>query len=196
MNRQSNHPPSILKNIPISVNDRLARLSSSKEIFEAEVGPYQKALDESGYDFKLEYKDMSSSLTSAPSRGRNRSRRITYFNPPFSLNVETNIGKEFLDLIRNFPKNNILSKIVNPNTIKLSYRTSKNIGSEVSRHNGKILESEDNLLPEPRCNCQAALRDNCPMPGYCTVQCVVYRALVSAGDPKYQLPWIYKLTLG
>ena len=183
VNKQSNHPPSILRNIPISVNDRLSRLSSSKEMFESVVAPYQKALDESGYNHKLEFTDMSSSLTSAPGKSKNRSRRITYFNPPFSLNVQSNVGKEFLDIIRNFPKNNVLSKIVNPSSIKVSYRTSKNMDSELARHNNKILETKDDMLPKPRCNCQAALRNDCPLPGYCTAQCVVYRALVTSGDP-------------
>ena len=126
---------------------------------------------------------MSGSLTSEPTRKKNRSRRLTYFNPPFSLNVETNIGKEFLNLIRNFPKNNVLRKIVNPNTIKLSYRTSKNMSSEISRHNNGILQSEGDVLPTFRCNCQAALKERCPYPNYCTASCVVYKAEVTSGDP-------------
>ena len=169
----------ILRNIPASVNDRLA----SKEIFDAAVPPYQRALDEAGYDFHLEYKDFSASVTKEPCKSKNRSRRVTYFNPPFALNVKTNIGKELLDLIRKFPKNNILSKIVNTNTIKLSYRTTKNMKNEIARHNNRLLQTEDDRLPPPRCNCQAALKKDCPMPNYCTVQCVVYRALVTSGDP-------------
>ena len=35
INSKSNHPPTILKNIPEAVNDRLCRLSSSKEEFMA-----------------------------------------------------------------------------------------------------------------------------------------------------------------
>ena len=45
-----------MKNIPLSVNDRLSRLSSSKEIFDAAAPAYQEALRKSGYEFKLEYK--------------------------------------------------------------------------------------------------------------------------------------------
>ena len=55
VNKQSNHPPSILKNIPISVNKRLSELSSSAEIFRDSVRPYQEALDKSGYNHKLNY---------------------------------------------------------------------------------------------------------------------------------------------
>ena len=184
---QSNHPPSIIKNIPLSVNERLSRLSSSKEIFDAAAPLYQEALDRSGYSHKLEFCPISP--TKEPGRCRKRGRRVTYFNPPFSLNVGTNIGKEFLNIIRNFPKNNPLHPIVNLNTIKISYRTLKNMGAEVARHNSKILRTEAEAPPPPRCNCQAALRPSCPLPGYCTVTCVVYRATVTSGasnDPQGQ----------
>ena len=182
VNKSSNHPPSILKNIPLSVNDRLSRLSSSKEIFDEAAKPYQRALNDSGYNHVLEFKDMSECLSSEPKRKRNRSRRITYFNPPFSLNVETNIGKEFLDIVRNFPRNSPLHQIINTNCIKLSYRTCKNMESELARHNNQVLQNEEDLHPPPRCNCQAALKPSCPMPGYCTASCVVYRAKVTEGD--------------
>ena len=72
---------------------------------------------------------------------------------------------------------------MNPNTIKISYRTMKNMGGEISRHNSKLLKTEVENPPAPRCNCQSSLRPSCPLPNYCTVTCVVYRALVTAGDP-------------
>ena len=121
----SNHPPSIIKNIPLIVNDRLSKLSATKEIFEAAAPVYQRALKASGYDYRLEFHDMWDASTIQPQKSRTRSRRTTYFNPPFSLNVDTNVGKDFLNIVRNFPKNNILSSIVNTNTVKVSYRTLK-----------------------------------------------------------------------
>ena len=83
VNKQSNHPPAILNNIPVNVNDRLSRLSSSKEIFDAAAPIYQKTLNESGYDHKLEFQDMSGSLFMEPKRSKNRSGKVTYFNPHF-----------------------------------------------------------------------------------------------------------------
>ena len=174
----SNHPPAIIKNIPLSVNERLVRLSSSKEIFESAAPLYQRALEASGYDHKLKFYEIATA-TKAPGRCRNRSRRVTYFNPPFSLTVASNIGKEFLDIVRKFPKNNILSSIVNTNTVKVSYRTLKNMGGEISRHNSNLLMTDAEKPPPPRCNCRAALKPDCPMPNYCTVSCVVYRAKVT-----------------
>ena len=47
VNSQSNHPPSIIKNIPLSVNKRLCELSSSEEIFTQAAKPYQEALEKS-----------------------------------------------------------------------------------------------------------------------------------------------------
>ena len=182
VHKLSNHPPSVLKNIPQSVNDRLCKLSSSKELFDAASPQYQESLRQSGYSYKLEYKEMDGNVENQPRRRRNRRRRVTYFNPPFSLNVETNVGKEFLTIIKSFPKNNVLSPIINTNTIKVSYRTLQNMGGEISRHNKLILDGENQSGPEPRCNCQARLRDQCPLPGRCTVTNVVYGAEVTRLD--------------
>ena len=92
------------------------------------------------------------------------------------------MGKEFLNIIKSFPKNNVLSPIINTNTIKVSYRTLQNMGGEISRHNKLILDGENQSGPEPRCNCQARLRDQCPLPGRCTVTNVVYGAKVTRLD--------------
>ena len=50
---QSNHPRSVLKNIPRSINDRLSKLSSSEEIFDAAVPPYKQAISNAGYSYKM-----------------------------------------------------------------------------------------------------------------------------------------------
>ena len=103
VNKQSNHPPSILKNIPLAVNKRLCDISSSKEVFEQSVPLYQAALAQAGYDHKLEYTE-SSEVTK-----RKRRKQIIWFNPPFSMRLKTNVGRKFLGLIdKHFPKGHIL----------------------------------------------------------------------------------------
>ena len=92
VNKNSNHPPSILENIPKSVNKRLTELSKNKIVFNEAKNEYQKALDEAGYDFKLKFNPQDQNQRSRKSRRRN----VTYFNPPYSRNIKTNIGKEFL----------------------------------------------------------------------------------------------------
>ena len=83
INSLSNHPPSILKNIPLEVNRRLLRLSSTKEDFLAAVPPYQDALDKAGHNHKLVWEEPDPVAPPASFR-RSRSRQVTYFNPPYS----------------------------------------------------------------------------------------------------------------
>ena len=53
INIESNHTPSIIKQLPHSIESRLSPLSSSEEIFNDSVIPYQDAFDKSGYKHKL-----------------------------------------------------------------------------------------------------------------------------------------------
>ena len=51
----SNHPPSVLQNIPDSISKRLHSISSNAECFNEEKAIYQKALTEAHHDYHLEY---------------------------------------------------------------------------------------------------------------------------------------------
>ena len=53
----SDHPPSILKQLPVSIEKRLSSLSSSKEIFEEAASYYEQCLSNCGYKQKLNYRD-------------------------------------------------------------------------------------------------------------------------------------------
>ena len=101
INAKSNHPPNIIKQLPISVEDRLRSLSSSKQIFDEAAPHYQNALDKSGFDHKLQYRN---GINQTKNSSRNRSRNIIWFNPPFTKSVSTNVAKEFLSLVdKHFP---------------------------------------------------------------------------------------------
>ena len=91
----SNHPPGIIKNIPVSINKRLSKISSTKEAFDNASETYQEDLDKKVYKYKLEYNPDVQNKSVRKDRGRN----ITYFNPPFSKNVKTNVGAKFLRII-------------------------------------------------------------------------------------------------
>ena len=97
IHRDSDHPPSVIRAIPRGVNDRLSRLSSSEAIFNRAAPLYQEALKKAGYSHQLTYNPPTQE-TRAPSR-RCRKRRITWFNPPFSKQVKTNIASTFLNII-------------------------------------------------------------------------------------------------
>ena len=57
VHRLSNHPPSVIKAIPKSINKRLSSISSSATEFNQAKEDYQKALNDSGYDHILEYEE-------------------------------------------------------------------------------------------------------------------------------------------
>ena len=49
VHKDSNHPKSILNNIPLSVNRRLSSISANEDVFNSAIPPYQEALRKSGY---------------------------------------------------------------------------------------------------------------------------------------------------
>ena len=180
VNIASNHPPTIIKNIPGAVNRRLTNISANGDVFKDETSDYQEALNQAGYTHQLKYDPP----TTSNSTKRNRSRKITWFNPPWSQNVSTNVGAEFLKLIDEcFPPSNPLSKILNRNTVKVSYRCMPNMGLILSRHNSKVMQ-EDRVPTQPQptgCNCRRGPA-SCPVNGACLTEGVVYRAKVLQED--------------
>ena len=173
VHRKSNHPPNVLDQIPKSINKRLAAISSSREEFEAAAPEYQKALNDSGYDHKLEFQ------TPTARKKKPRRRNILWFNPPYNASVTTNIGAAFLRLVdKHFPKDNPLHRIINRNTVKVSYCCTKNIKSIIDTHNKKMLHDEKREVPTKPCNCQRHRRAQCPMKGECVQKDVIYHAEV------------------
>ena len=97
-------PPSITKNLPAGINKRLSSISANEEIFKKATPVYQDALAKSGYNYQLNFEPPLPPSQSI-NKKKCRKRRITWFNPPFSCNVKTNIGAKFLKLVDNsFPK--------------------------------------------------------------------------------------------
>ena len=109
-------------------------------------------------------------------------RNIIWFNPPYSKNVKTNVGKIFFKLLhKHFPKSNKLYKIFNRNTVKISYSCMKNLNSILSSHNTLQLKTkhDNNRL----CNCRN--QESCPLQGQCLTRNIIYQATVkSKGDIK------------
>ena len=55
INVQLNHPPNVIKQLPITIEQRLSNNSSNETIFNEASPLYEKALSEAGYDVKLKY---------------------------------------------------------------------------------------------------------------------------------------------
>ena len=133
----SNHPPTILRRIPETINQRLSKISSNQKSFDSSAHPYQEALRKSGYDHNLRYDPQ-------PTRARRtRPRNVTWYNPPYSANVATDIGHKFLKAVHDcFPKHHPLNKIFNRNTLKLSYSCMPNVENIISVHNKAVLKKQ------------------------------------------------------
>ena len=174
---KSNHPPGILRNIPLSINKRLTEISSDEASFQHASQQYQEALQNSGYKHQLKYQHP---LNQKPPRSQNRRRNIIWYNPPFSKNVSNNIGQTFLSIIDDeFPANHCLRKIFNRNTVKISYSCMPNVKQAVDGHN-KTKLSQTNTSDKNTCNCRNKKR--CPMNGKCLVKSLVYQATVTTDN--------------
>ena len=179
VNKNSNHPPNILKNIPESVNKRLSSISANKTVFEKAAPPYQKALKNSGYDYKMKFENKNDGNKKSDQK-KPRRKKATWFNPPYSNNVKTNVGKQFLDLVdKCFPEDNKLHKLINRKTVKISYSCMNNMKQEISNHNKTVLKPQTS--PTQRdCNCPK--KKKCPLDRKCLTKGVIYQATVTRKD--------------
>ncbi len=169
INIESSRPLTILKSLSQEINKRLSEISSNKEVFNRAAADYQRALYDSGFDFKLHYEHPQSQVTK-----RQRKRNIIWYNPPYDLNVKANIGKEFLKIITNcFPPTKKLHKIFNRNTVKLSYSCMPNMKAVIEGNNKKLLKTNKN--DERKCNCSK--NTICPLNGECLANGIVYTKL-------------------
>ena len=139
---------------------------------------YEEALTKSGFNDDIIYSPVLESSNSE--RKNTRKRNVIWFNPPYSMNVETNIGKTFLKLVKkDFPRNNSFHKMFNKNTIKM-----RNISSIIASHNKSILRPK---ATEYGCNCRN--KESCCLQNQCLTSKIIYEATVvnNRDDEK----WIY-----
>ena len=186
---QSNHPPNVLKNIGPAVNKRLSSLSANSDLFNQAKPLYQDALKRSKYDHNLEFKEEEVAEEEGQRNRRRRKRQIIWWNPPFSMNVKTNVGAKFLALISKcFPKDGPLGKAFNRSNLKLSYSTCPNMKQIIAAHNRKVLANIKPPIPvvdapeTKTCNCSRRMMEEvggCPLQGKCLTANVGYTAEVS-----------------
>ena len=118
---------------------------------------------------------------------KRKPRKVTWFNPPWSLNVGTNVAQEFLALLdKHFPPSHKLHSLMNRSNIKVSYRCLPNMGSVVSKHNNKVMKNSAKQTDrkEAECNCKPTFKNSCPMPGKCNKDGVVYQTTITSDGGK------------
>ena len=139
INILSNHPPNIIKNLPENISKRINTLSADEIAFNKSNDLYNNALAESGFKYKITFQKQQNT-SAITNNTKKRKRKIIWFNPPFSLNVSTNIGKKFFSLLgKHFPKTHQLHKLFNRNNVKVSYSSLPNFKSVINGHNKIIL---------------------------------------------------------
>ena len=89
INAKSNHPFTIIKELPKLINKRLLDLSCNQEEFNKVKPLYEEALSESNYKASLEFEKPQYNTK------RNRLRKVMWFDSPFSQNVKPTLGKSF-----------------------------------------------------------------------------------------------------
>ena len=146
INVNSDHLNAIIKQVPKAVNMRIRRLSSSMKIFQDSNKMYTEVLKSSRFREKFTYQETKMSnknnlymnKENTKCSQKNRKRKIIWFNPTFCTLVNINVGKYFLKLIdKHF---NILHKIFNRKTLKISYSCRKNFFEIINNHNKEIIK--------------------------------------------------------
>ena len=170
VNTSSNHPPQVIKHVPVSIKTRLNKNSSSEEIFNETKSECETALKNSGYH-KAELKFNKEEQNTQKGK---QSRNIIWFNPPFSRNVTTNVAKTFLNsLDTHFPKSNKLDKIFNRNTVKVSYCRTESLSCIITSHNKNVINGKKPT--NVKCNCRN--KSVCPLDGSYQQNDVIYKLL-------------------
>ena len=89
------------------------------------------------------------------------------------------LGKQFLNLLDTcFPSTNKLHKILNRNTVKISYKCMPNMKQIISNHNKTILNKDNNTECKTN-NCNCRIKEACPVNQKCQTSSLIYQATVT-----------------
>ena len=172
INKKSNHPETIIKELPKMINRRVSDLSHDENEFNKAKPVYEAALEQSGFASKMCYEKPPAE------KKRTRNRKSIWFNPPYSSSVKTNIGKLFLNMIKkHFPPTHRYAKIFNRHTLRLSYSCMPNVDAIIKQHNNFLLKPASVTENNATCNCRVA--NDCPLDGMCLTPAITYSATVT-----------------
>ena len=196
INVNSNHPKNIIKQVPKAVNLRICKLSANEKIFKESSKMYIDALKNSS--FKEDFRYLEENIPNDINKGNNKydhkniKEKLFGLTPPFCRLASINVGKYFLKLIdKHFKHDNILHKIFNRKTLKISYSCTKNIFQIINNHKKEIIKefqnrtnnnNNHNNSKQNECNCKT--RNDCPMNGLSNLNNVVYQGIIYPKENK------------
>ena len=103
INVYSNHPKTIIKQVPKAVKLRIRNLSAKEKILQESSKIYKDALKNSGFreGFTYQEENIPNDIKKVNKKccQKNRKRKIMWFNPTFCRLASINVGKYFLKLI-------------------------------------------------------------------------------------------------
>ena len=107
-------------------------------------------------------------------------QKITWFSPPISVNVKTNIGRIFLWLIdKHFPQHPKYHKLFYRNNIKISYSCMPNMASAIWNHDINLFK---NPTPTDIKESSCRWKPECLFEKKCSSGYLVYNASVDRLD--------------
>ena len=153
------------------IRKRLSDISGDKEYFDQAAPVYNEALKNCTFNETLKF------LSSLPTR-RHRGRNIIWFNPSFSNNVRTNVGKLFLSALqKHFPRHRKYYKLFNKNKVKISYSFMSNMKSVIQNQNANLLLKHTIPVAASLCSCRQ--KSESPLNNKYLSESLVYKAAVS-----------------
>ena len=147
IHKQSNHPPSIIKQILSVISKRALDTSCDSDHFNKASPDYNTALKKRAFNENIKY-------SPSQSKHRNRNMKIIWFNPPYGVNIKTNVVKLFMRLIdKHLSRHHKFHKLFKRNDIKISYSYMPSMKNVIQKHNSKVMED-----PKPTnnktCSCR------------------------------------------
>ena len=172
---------------------RIRNLSANEKIFQECSKIYMAAFKNSGFreEFTYQEENIPNDINKEKNKyGQKMEKKIIWFNPTFCRLASTNIGNYFLKLIdKHFKHDNILHKIFNRKTLKITYSCTKNIFQIINNHNKEVIkefqdrtnnDNNNNNSKQNECNCKT--RNDCPINGLCNLNNVVYQGTIYPKD--------------
>ena len=117
LHKDSYHPPSIMKNLPKSIEIRLSNNSVNEETFKEAAGPYNAALKENGHNYTLKY---------TPNHNRHENSKA---NPRTEANHETEPKHTGCQKKREKHKNKENNMVQPPLSVRMLQATLERISS-------------------------------------------------------------------